>query len=232
MLLFPDLRIKRYYSLPGALWLGWSAVVSAQTPSIANYQVDALPINIAPTVAVLPHTNVQVVGQPRMTKGHPCTLWDQEDINHYKEMLKTSKELQFQLADMKAEMDQVIATPVNIPPPPAGKTYPGDYFPPLPGQPNLSPQDKFRGYVAKDCQVVGSLGILYALTGEAKYGEYAKQLILAYAHASQFSFPGVNYRNGAGSISNTFIEAQYMDYFAFGYDLIYSVGRPEGLSTG
>jgi len=200
-----------------------NAMADDASKPAANYQVDALPINIAPTVAVLPHTDVQVVGQPRMTKGHPCTLWDQEDINHYKEMLKTSKELQFQLAEMKAQMDEVIATPVTIPPPPPGKTYPGDYFPPLPGQPNLSPQDKFRGYVARDCQVVGSLGILYALTGEEKYGEYAKQLILAYAHTSQFNFPGVNYRNGSGIISNTFIEAQYMDYFAFGYDLIYNL---------
>jgi len=195
----------------------------AQAP-VANFQVESLPVNIAPTVAVLPHTSVQVVGQPRTTNGHPCTLWDQEDIDHLKEMLKTSKELQFQFDEMKTAMDQVIATPVTIPPPPPGKTFPGDYFPPFPGFPDAVGPEKFRRYLGRDSQNIASLGTLYALTGDAKYGEYAKQLLLAYSHASQFNGnTGTNYRNCQGICSQLLEDAQLLDYCAFGYDLIYNL---------
>ena len=176
-----------------------TAAVPAQPPPINGFQVSTIDANIAPTVAVLPHTTVQVVGQPRATKGHPCTLWDQEDVDHYKEMLKTSKELQFQFAEMKAAMDARIATPVDIPPPPPGKNFPGDYFPKFPGSPaNETPDGNLRRYMNRDSEAIADLGILYALTGDAKYGEYAKQLLLAYAHASQFApFKNYNLRYGS-----------------------------------
>ena len=58
-----------------------------------------------------------MAGEPRMTKGHPCTLWDNEDIAHYKEMLKTSKELQAQFDGLKNAMDIRITQPVGVPPP-------------------------------------------------------------------------------------------------------------------
>ena len=58
---------------------------------------------------------VDVFGQPRMSRGHPCTLWDKEDINHFKAMLKTSKELQDQFAKLKAAMDKRMAQPLGVP---------------------------------------------------------------------------------------------------------------------
>ena len=87
------------------------------------------PANIAPTPATRAGT-VEVYGQPRMTKGHPCTVWDQEDIDHYKEMLKTSKELQVKLAEIKKRIDDRMADPkvIDVLPPlekgPDGKWLP------------------------------------------------------------------------------------------------------------
>lgn len=197
----------------------------ADAPATDGFQVKTVePANIAPTVSTLPHDKVQVSGQPRMTKGHPCTLWDQEDINHYKEMLKTSKELQFQLDDLKAAMDARIATPVDIPAPPTGKNFPGDYFPAVADRPNATAPEKLRIYASRDNQAVAHLGILYALTGEEKYADYAKQLLLAYAHASQYNGnPQTNYRNNQGLISQLLEDAQILDGFALGYDLIYNL---------
>ena len=67
----------------------------------AQYDVKASPANLVPTGASAAEDKVEVVGQPRMTQGHPCTLWDEEDIAHYKDMLKTSQELQAQYAGLK-----------------------------------------------------------------------------------------------------------------------------------
>ena len=121
-------------------------------------------------------------------------------------------------------MDEVIATPVNLPTPPDTKTYPGDYFPPFPGFPDDPPIVRFRRHIQTDAQTVASLGTLYALTGEEKYGEYAKQLILAYAHASHYTaHPTLNYRNCAGMISQLLEEALIMNFFSFGYDLVYNL---------
>src|SRR5208337_4025810 len=73
--------------------------LAASDATPTNYQFSTAPSNIAPTVATAPYNNIVVFGQPRVSKTHPNTLWDQEDINHYKEMLKTSKELQLQFAE-------------------------------------------------------------------------------------------------------------------------------------
>ena len=79
-----------------------SAVGRTATPQPARVEGHtpvAMPAAIASTLAVAP---VEVVGQPRVSKGHHCTIWDEEDLAHYKEMLKTSKELQAQFADVRA----------------------------------------------------------------------------------------------------------------------------------
>jgi hypothetical protein len=193
-----------------------------------QYQVSVLPANIASTVAVAPHDKVQVSGQPSVVQGHPCTLWDSDDIAHYKAMLTTSKELQFQFAAMQARMDKRIATPINIPPPqkaPDGTwLFPGDYYPPLPDFPKDDPERKFYHYLGQDSDDMSDLGILYALTGDQKYADYAKQGLLAYAHASQFSASKMlNYKYAQGMSGQLLDEALMLDHLAFSYDLIYNL---------
>src|SRR5271165_3653059 len=110
-----------------------------------------LPANIAQTGVGSSHSNIEVFGNPRVVRGHPSTLWDQDDIDHYKEMLKTSRELQIQFSELRSRMDERIGKPLDIPMPQQGPDgawlYPGDYFPPFPGAPDKDdPVTRFRLY--------------------------------------------------------------------------------------
>ena len=113
-------------------WGGWLRLRVLTTTNVAEkmktpaqYDVKASPANLMPTGASAAEGKVEVVGQPRMTQGHPCTLWDAEDIAHYKEMLKTSQELQAQLAGLKTSMDIRMTQPLGIPQPEKGRMASG-----------------------------------------------------------------------------------------------------------
>jgi hypothetical protein len=192
-----------------------------------GYDVTTSPANIAPTAAVRKET-VEVSGQPRMTKGHPNTYWDEEDIHHYKEMLKTSKELQILFAAMKDAMDKRIAEPI-IPPPQKGTDgkwmFPGDYFPPISeAHAKDTPAIRFRSNFGRDGADVSDLGTMYALTGDAKYAEYARKLLLAYANCSKWGpSPVYKLRSGEGYSGFLFVEGLIMMHWARGYDLIYNL---------
>jgi len=194
-----------------------------------GYDVRSSPADIAPTVATRTET-VEVFGQPRMTKGHPNAYWDQQDIDHYKEMLKTSKELQMQFAALKGDMDKRIAEPINIPPPQKGADgkwlFPGEYFPAvvLKGGRKDTPQNRFETSFLRDADAVSDLGTVYALTGDEKYAAYARNLLLAYAHCNEWgTSPIWNLRSEAGMAGVLFGEAFGMMSWARGYDLIYNL---------
>ena len=192
-----------------------------------GYDVKTSPANIAPTVATRTET-VEVFGQPRMTKGHPNTYWDQEDIDYYRELLKTNEELQAQFAKIKKAMDKRIAEPIKIPPPQKGADgkwlFPGEYFPARPEKANDSPQSRFSANFSRDAGAVSDLGTLYALTGEAKYAEYARKLLLTYAVCSKWGIsPRYNMRGEKGISGSLLGEAHNMMNWARGYDLIYNL---------
>ena len=197
---------------------------SVPTP---RFHVPIEPANIAPTAATISNEGAVVFGRPRMVGNHPNTLWDQEDIDHYKEMLKTSKELQIQFADLKARMDERIATPVNIPGPKKGADgvwlYPGEYFPAFPGESaNTDPQTRFRLYMNRDAEAISDLGTVYVLSGEEKYAEYAKTLLLAYSNGSRYGAPkSLDYRFAQGLTGQLLSEALILDKLARGYDLVF-----------
>ena len=146
---------------------------------VDGYNVERKDANIAPTGGAAVSGKTEVIGEPRQTKGHPCTLWDKEDLAHYQAMLKTSSELQIQFAGLKQAMDVRITQPVGVPPP--QKDAEGKWR-------HLSDLENFNNgtigsthnQLALD---IANLGLLYALTGEAKYAEFAKQILLAYADA-------------------------------------------------
>lgn len=211
------------YSLPQ------KAQAAAGETALLQDRTSTVPANIAPTVATSAHANVQVFDTPRMTRGHPNTIWDQEDIAHYKEMLKTSRELQIQFSELKGRMDERIDQPIDIPPPQKGADgswlYPGDYFPPLPGLPGdaADPRKNFAHHLMRDAEAISGLGMLYALTGEEKYAKYARDLLLAYSNCSHYGTrEGMDYRYGQG-LSDQFLgEALDLQQWARGYDLIYN----------
>lgn len=171
---------------------------------------------------------VEVAGQPRMAKGHPNVYWDQEDIEHYKDMLKTSTELQQNLANLKTTMDKRIAQPIDVPPPqkkPDGKwMFPGDYFPATALKGKDTPVFRFKSMMARDSEAVSDLGTIYALTGDEKYAEYARKLLLAYAHCSQWGVsPAYKIHSEIGMTGALLTESFFMMSMARGYDLIYNL---------
>ena len=178
-----------------------------------EYQAVLLPANIAPTTATSAPEKVEVSGSPRQTRGHPCTLWDREDIDRLKAALTTDTLLQNRLALLKRDMDRRITQPTGIPEP--GKNQPG--------------REEYRVHGANSTDI-SNLGILYALTGEEKYGDFGKKMLVAYARG----YP--TYRHPEGWTSKKYRSAQdgrltgqflddgfWLARVAFGYDLVYNL---------
>jgi len=193
---------------------------------INGFQVPLNPANIAPTESMPTHAP-EVVGQPKNETTHPNLIWDQEDIDHYKEMLKTSKELQIQFNVMKAKVDERIAQPVELPVPQQGADgqYPlyGDTLPPFPSIPTEDSMSRMRRWFGVDSDMISNIATIYVLTGDEKYGEYAKQLLLGWAHCYEWGPVKVIYRSGIGAQDALFVEGLKMNHFAFAYDLVYNL---------
>ncbi len=86
-------------------------------PLVENYAPVTSPVNVAPTpgTANNPNQKVEVLGEPRTVKGHPCTLWDQDDIARYKSLLRTDKDFAKELEMLKARAERRIAMPLGVP---------------------------------------------------------------------------------------------------------------------
>lgn len=168
--------------------------------------------DIAPTPLTMPR-EVAVEGEPRETVGHPCTLWDQEDIGAIKVRLKSDKEMQDKLARLVSAMDRRITEPLGIPD--AGSAPP-------------TRQD-YRQHAANS-EAIANLGIVYALTGEAKYGEFCKKMVVAYAKVyPQLPHPEgwtrKRYRSAQdGRLTGQFLEDGFwLARVAFGADLVHDL---------
>ena len=172
-----------------------------------------LPANIAPTPGTSPHGKVKVYGSPRDLKSHPCTLWDQEDIKALKDRLQTDEELRTRFEALKARMDKRISQPLGVPQPdgkPPGKT-------------------EYRAH-SDNAKTICNLGIVYALTGDTKYGDFGKAMLIEYARV----FPDLphpegwtekRYRSAQDSrITGQFLEDGFwIATVAFGADLLHDV---------
>jgi hypothetical protein len=208
---------------------GWSRLRVLTTTNVAEkmkppaqYDVKASPANLVPTSGSVVEAKTEVIGQPRMTQGHPCTLWDNEDIAHYKEMLNTSQELQAQFAGLKRAMDIRITQPLGIPEPEKGPDGKWMHLSDVKVSSNGQTYGARHNGLGLD---IANLGTAYAFTGEEKYAEFCKKLLLAYADA----FP--NYAIGARPgfehspskiFDQTLGDAIWLIQVARGYDLIYN----------
>ena len=174
----------------------------------------------------------RVSGQPRMTQVHPLTLWDQEDITRYKELLKSSPELKAAFDQLRVWGDKRITQPLNVP----AHTLETDgkwTFPAF-KRGYQDPQGRwmwewnFNTALQQRSADVSNLGILYALTGNEQYAAFAKQLLLALADA---------YGHGQGSTAPDPYGYDHFESYGFdggdtgmfltkscsGYDLIYNL---------
>lgn len=177
------------------------------------YQAVALPANIGVTPATESNGNVRVVGSPRKTEGHPCTLWDQEDIDRLKTQLKKNKDLQNAFQTLQAEMDARIQQPLGVPAPDAN-----------------DPSRKGWGVHEKNAKAISNLGVMYALTGDEKYGEYARRMLIAYAQGlPRYSRPADWTEKNMRSQQDRRLTGQFLEdgnwlcKVAFGYDLVYNL---------
>jgi len=190
-----------------------AATADYATSLAPGYQPVLRPANIAPTAATAARGAVLVNGQPRVSKGHPSTLWDQQDVAAIRERLKTNRALQNALAALRAAMDKRITEPAGVPDPASGAPTAATY----------------RLHAANSC-AIADLATLYALTGEEKYGEYARGLLVAYAeNYARLPHPEgwteKLYRSEKdGRLTNQFLEDGFwLIRAAFGYDLIYDL---------
>ena len=170
-------------------------------------------VNIAPTAATMDRAKIEVVGQPRVAPGHPCTLWDQEDITQLKAMLGTSQALQAEVARLTKEVDRRIGQPLGVP-------EPG----------NLPPTRETYRVHAVNAHTISDLGTMYALTGNVKDGEFCRQMLLAYArNYPRFPHPDGwierRYRSAQdGRLTGQFLEdGGWLIQVARGYDLVYNL---------
>ena len=182
--------------------------------------------NISVSPATMPYVGVQVVGKPRVATRHPNVFWDHEDIDHYKEMLRSSWELQIQFEELKRKMDEAIGQPVSVPEPEKSLDgqwlYPGDYFPQFPGFPGApDPTTNFRLYLTRASETVSDLGTVYVLTGDEKYAKHARDILIGYSNCSHYGAPrGMDKRSAQGLTGQLLDEALLLELLARGYDLI------------
>ena len=148
---------------------------------------------------------------PRSSNGHPCTLWDRQDVAAYKAGLATNSDLKAAFNQLQAWGNGRITDPVNVPTHTLEAngiwTYP-EYargYQDASGKWNW--EWNFNGALQQRSDDVSKLGMLYALTGDEKYGNFAKQILLALSDA---------YGYGKGS---TAPDPNGYDHFqAYGFD--------------
>lgn len=162
-------------------------------------------------VALAAQTVTPALDLPRMAHGHPCTLWDSQDVAAYKAALATEPALKGAFDTLQAWGNKRVAESLDVPAHKLGAdgvwTFPAFKRGYQDASGNWNWEWDFNGTLQKRAEDVSNLGVLYALTGDARYGAFAKQILLALADA---------YGCGdTGSVSDT----HGFDHFeAYGFD--------------
>ena len=182
-----------------ALWL--VSVLSA------FWAASALP---AQTVAPSP-TAPAAKGTPRLASGHPCTLWDDQDVAAYRASFTTNPGLKAAIEELQAWGNKRVTEPFNVPTHKVEAdgtwTFPAFKrgYQDVSGKWNW--EWNFNSALQRLTADVSDLGVLYALTGDENYAVFARQILLALADA---------YGHGKGSIIP---DPQGYDHFeAYGFD--------------
>jgi hypothetical protein len=167
---------------------------------------------VLPAQTVAPSSAASAVAAaPRVSNGHPCTLWDNQDVAAYKASFATNPELKAAFDQLQAWGNGRITDPLNVP----AHTLEANGMWTFPdfarGYQDASGKWNwewdFNGTMQQRSDDVSKLGMLYALTGDEKYATFARQLLLALADA---------YGYGKGS---TAPDPNGYDHFqAYGFD--------------
>jgi hypothetical protein len=169
---------------------------------------------------------------PRMAISHPCTLWDNQDVSAYKTSLATDPGLKSALEELHAWGDKRITGSLNVPThrleADGTWTFP-DFkrgYQDASGKWNW--EWNFNGTLQQSSADVSNLGMLYALTGDEKYADFARQILLAQADAYGYekgsTVPDPNgYDHFAAYGFDGGDVGMFLAKACHGYDLIYSL---------
>lgn len=132
---------------------------------------------------------------PRLASGHPCTLWDKQDVAAYKVSFRTDPGLRVAFDNLQAWGSNRLAEPLNMP---AYKLEAdGTWaFPAFKrGYEDTSGkwiwEWNFNGTLQQRTEDVSNLGMLYALTGKRKYADFARKILLALTDAYGYEKGGI-----------------------------------------
>ncbi len=183
------------------------------------------------TEAVPSRATTAVGGAPRMVQSRPSTLWDMKDLTAYKGAINTNPVLKSAFKNILATCNTILTEVPSIPA--HALEADGSWtFPAF----NKGRKDAagtwhwewlFNSSLQKNSQIVSYMGMLYALTGEAKYAAYANRILLLLTNA---------YGYGKGSTTTDPNGYDHFEAYGFdggdagmflakvcnGYDLIYS----------
>jgi len=185
---------------------GAEAVTGAGAPAFVHVPTPALGVGGRQRAAS------PVLLPPRAAAGeHPCLLFTRAELAEFKAEVATSERARAALAALKGKAEAALKAPPDFPDP---KGPPG--------------QLKDRGdAVAKRhsalSQTAGSLGLAYALTGDARYAARAADILRGYAERYD-AYPehqGAN-RNDTGKVmAQRLSEAMWLIPLIEAYDYIY-----------
>jgi len=171
--------------------------------------VDKKAVAFSAALAAVPKVYAEV---RNVGKTNPNTIWDKQDIDRMKEILKKSPLMQKQLADMKTRADERIVNGFTIPK--GRQNAQGEWI-------------HVSGNVHTPLSLeLGDLGIIYALTDEEKYAEHARKIFLAYAGEYQNYRPGnrPGFTHDVGMLSDQRLDdSTWLLRTIRGYDLVYNL---------
>ncbi|MBN1670574.1 MAG: heparinase II/III family protein [Kiritimatiellae bacterium] len=172
----------------------------------ATYRRD-LPRFVMRTANLDPGARPRVIGQPRKAEGHPCTIWDREDIAGFKREIATQPRAREAFERTVAFCEQTCAAPLSVPDEPDG----GD-----------TPAINARHNAVT--LAIANLGIGYALSGNEAYAREARRLLLELAKRYEgwprHSHPRLKHDSAKWSWQRLG-EAIWLIPCAWGFDLIH-----------
>ena len=173
-----------------------------------------------------------VNGTPRLASGHPCTLWDNQDVAAYRASFTKNPGLKAAFEALQAWGNKRVAEPLNVPAhqPEADGTWTFPAF--KRGYQDTSGKWNwewdFNRTLQQRAEDVSNPGVLYALTGEEKYAAFARQILLAladaYGHGKGSSIPdphGYDHFEAYGFDGGD--TGMFLAKACHGYDLIYNL---------
>jgi hypothetical protein len=189
-------------------------------------------ITLPAQTTVLSPDKPEVNGTPRLPHGHPCTLWDSQDVAAYRASFRTNPGLKAALEELQAWGNKRVAEPLNVPAHQLETdgtwTFPAFKRGYQDASGKWNWEWDFNSALQQRTEDVSNLGVLYAFTGDERYAVLARQILLALADT---------YGDGKGS---TNLNSQVSDHFepygfdggdigmflakaCHGYDLIYNL---------